>query len=73
MRIKTSTGITNSQSLAKQIVNWRYKGHDVSQVTHPEDLMQLAGLDWKVELQQVKTENGTPTPWCQAVKVGNDA
>jgi hypothetical protein len=71
MRTKTTAGVIHNKSLARQIVDWRFKGEDVSQVNHPEDLMKLAKLDWKVELQEVKTENGTPTPWRQAVRVDN--
>jgi hypothetical protein len=72
MNIKTSLGTVHNKSLAKQIVDWRFKGHDVSGINHPEDLMKVARLDWKVELQEVLTQNGTPTPWKQAVRVDND-
>jgi hypothetical protein len=35
-------------------------------------MLHVAGLNWSVDLQDIRTADGTPTPWKQAVKIDPD-
>jgi len=72
MAIQTETGITNSKALAKQLVSWGKKGVDVSQCMDADDMLVKSGLNWHVALQEIRTADGTRTPWKQSVKIDPD-
>ncbi len=72
MAIKTETGVTLSKALARQVITWGKKGIDVSNCRDAEEMLHKSRLDWHVVLQDVKTSNGTPTPWKQSVKIDPD-
>jgi hypothetical protein len=71
-KIKTTEGRINNKGLAKQIVGWRDKGHDVTGARDAYEMAELANLDWRVNLAPLYTPNGTETPWRMAVKVDRD-
>jgi hypothetical protein len=72
MAIKTTTGTVNNKSLARQIVCWEAKGHDVSQARDAHEMVMQAGLDWEVKLSPILTPNGTETVWNIAVREDKD-
>lgn len=72
MAIKTEIGITENKSLAQQVVTWGKKGIDVSGCRDAEEMLHATGLGWYVDLQEIRTENGTATPWKQAIKIDPD-
>jgi len=72
MAIKTETGVTHSKALAKQVVSWGKKGIDVSHCRDAEEMVATSGLNWRVELQEIRTADGSPTPWKQSVRVDPD-
>lgn len=71
-RIKTTDGTIHNKSFAKQVVGWEQKGSDVSDARDAWEMAEYAGLNWAIELQDVRTENGTPTPWRMAVKIDSE-
>jgi hypothetical protein len=72
MAIKTRVGTVHNKSLARQIVHWDSKGHDVSQVRNAQEMVNQAGLDWEVKLSPIVTPNGTETVWNLAVREDKD-
>lgn len=66
--MKTETGQINNKSVARAIAGWQGKGFDVSGATDASEMMEAAGLDWRIELSPIFTPNGTETPWKQAIK-----
>jgi hypothetical protein len=72
MGIKTRTGTVNNKSLARQIVHWEAKGHDVSSVRNAEEMVRQADLDWQVKMSPIVTPNGTETVWNLAMRENRD-